>query len=226
VVGEGVGEEVGATEGDALGACDGIMLGATEGDTLGACEGELVGGCDDKDGDSVSPKVVGAAVVGEGVGEEVGATEGDALGACDGIMLGATEGCALGAALGDSLGEAVVGGLVSDALGDTVGEEVGVWGVSKAVTWHWLHAQLPSGSNVSSEPMSIPPISMLVADTTVTVKPAWITWSACAMDVNTLYLPAVGNVTCATSCIALPRSGVGFRAGEVARRRLDHLNAM
>jgi hypothetical protein len=70
---EGVGEDVGATEGDVLGACDGIMLGATECDTLGACEGELVGGCDDKDADSVSPKVVGDAVVVEGVGEEVGA---------------------------------------------------------------------------------------------------------------------------------------------------------
>jgi len=65
-----------------------------------------------------------------------------------------------------------------------------------AAVGHCVNAQLPSGASVSL----VPPISIVEFDTTVTVKAAWITWPACAMDVNTLYFPAAGNVTCATSC--------------------------
>ena len=80
------------------------------------------------------------------------------------------------------VGEAEVGGL------ELVGEAEG----------HWVHAQLPSGASVSLI-ASISAGTGRSADTTVTVNAAWMTWAACVMDVNTLYLPAAGKVTCAAS---------------------------
>jgi hypothetical protein len=135
-VGAVVGLEVGGVVGDRVGDAVGATVGLTVGDVVGSNVGEAVGA-------TVGPKVglevgdcVGDAVVGWLVGARVGDCVGTFVGAWVGTAVGSrvglTDGMGVESAVGASVGELdggsvgiEVGPSVGDMLGDKVGDPVG-----------------------------------------------------------------------------------------------------